>query len=315
MKVITLHHPYHAKQIPTESVVMVLGFFDGVHRGHQAVINEGKKQAEARGLKLAVMTFNQHPSIVFKKIEPGTMKYLTTVEQKARRMEELGVDYLYVVEFTSAFASLAPQDFVDQYIVGLHAQVAVAGFDYTYGPKDIASMAQLPSYSQNRFEVVRVEKQEALGDKISSTAIRAALEAGKMEEVTHLLGYDYETEGVVVHGDARGRTLGYPTANIRTPQKARLPKNGVYAVEFEVANKTYHGMAQIGYNITFEKNREKTVEVNILDFDADIYGEQVSVRWCHYLRGEIKFDGPEGLIAQLNQDKIDTREYFEKRGA
>lgn len=312
MRVIKIHHPYTEDMIPQEDVVLVLGFFDGVHRGHQEVINRGKKEADRLGLKLAVMTFNQHPSIVFKKIEPGDMKYLTTVEQKCEIMERLGVDYLYLIEFTSAFASLSPQEFVDQYIVALHGKVAVAGFDYTYGPVETASMKQLPGYARDRFEIICVEKQEEKNEKISSSKIRTLMEAGDMEGAAQQLGYVYETTGTVVHGDARGRTLGFPTANVKTRSTARLPKNGVYAVELEVAGNWYPGMAQIGRNITFEEDRDITVEVNILDFHHDIYGEHVKVRWYHYLRGEIKFPGPEGLTEQLKKDQKETQEYFEK---
>lgn len=312
MKVIEIHHPYQADEIPKDDVVLVLGFFDGVHCGHQEVIKQGKKQAEEKGLKLAVMTFNQHPSIVFQKIQPETMKYLTTIEQKVRRMAELGVDYLYVIEFTSAFAGLAPQDFVDQYMVGLHAKVVVAGFDYTYGPRDIANMETLSSYTRDRLKIVTVVKQTTDNKKISSTEIRELMAEGKMTEVTKYLGYVYEIEGTVVHGDARGRTLGFPTANIKVEPNVRLPRKGVYAVKIKVADKWYQGMAQIGRNITFEPGRDITVEVNILNFDQDIYGEQVAVEWHHYLRDEVKFTGVEGLIAQLQQDQRETEAYFKE---
>lgn len=310
MKVIEIHHPYKAEQIPTDDIVLVLGFFDGVHRGHQEVIKKGRQIADEKGLKLAVMTFNQHPSIVFRKIDPLTMTYLTTVDQKAKHMENLGVDLLYVIEFTSSFTSLTPTEFVEDYMLGLNAKVVVAGFDYTYGPRDVATMANLPNYTKGRLEIVSVPKQTTGDIKISSTAIRELMEAGQMEEVAKFLGYPYTMEGTVVHGDARGRTLGFPTANIRVPGMSRMPRTGVYAVKILVAGKWHNGMVQIGRNITFEANRDVTVEVNILNFNQDIYGEQVAVEWHHYLRDEIKFDGVEGLIAQLKQDQVDTETYF-----
>lgn len=312
MQVIQLHHPYEPNQIPNDEVVMVLGFFDGVHKGHQKVIETGKKIAEEKGLKLAVMTFNQHPSIVFQKVLPENMKYLTSLEQKERLMANLGVDILYIVEFTSAFAQLKPQDFVDQYIVNLNSAVAVSGFDYTYGPKEIAGVKQLPTYAQGRFEVVTVPKEEMTGAKISSTRIREKMEAGEMEEVTELLGYIYETEGTVVHGDARGRLLGFPTANVKVKSTLRLPRIGVYAVQIEVGGKWYVGMGSIGHNDTFGEGRDLTVEVYILDFHQDIYGEQVVVRWNHYLRDQVKFNGAEALIDQLKQDERDTADYFQQ---
>lgn len=312
MQIIPIRHPFDSKQIPTDDVVMVLGFFDGVHRGHQKVIETGKKAAAEKGLKLAVMTFNQHPSIVFQKVLPENMKYLNSLSQKERLMEKLGVDILYIVDFTSAFAQLAPQAFVDQYIVGLHSKVAVSGFDYTYGPKDIADVVHLPKYAQGRFDVVTVSKEELAGEKISSTRIRKLMESGQMEEVTELLGYVYEIEGTVVHGDARGRLLGFPTANIKVKSTVRLPRIGVYAVEIQIGDKWYIGMGSIGHNDTFGEGRELTVEVYILDFHQDIYGEQVTVRWNHYLRDQVKFDGADNLIIQLKQDEVDTATYFSK---
>lgn len=312
MKIVKIHHPYNVAQIPAEEVVLVLGFFDGVHRGHQEVIKRGKKEAIDRGLKLAVMTFNQHPSVVFQKVDEESMKYLTSVNQKCDKMSDLGVDLLFI-EFTSSFASLHPQQFVDQYMIGLHAKVVVAGFDYTYGPRDIASMPLLSNYSKNRFDIICVEKQEQDNEKISSTKIRNLLDNGQMKAVTQQLGYYFETTGLVVHGDARGRLLGYPTANIKTKSTVRLPKFGVYVVEILVDGQWHPGMAQIGHNITFEENRLMTVEVNILDFNQDIYGEKVNVRWHHYLRGELKFNGVEELIQQLDKDKLDTQNYFAER--
>ena len=225
-------------------------------------------------------------------------------------MEQLGVDIFYVTNFTSAFAHLKPQEFVDQYIVGLHAQVVVAGFDYTYGPQEIANMEQLPMYAKGRFDIVAVDKISEEVEKISSTQIRALLDEAKLEKVAHLLGYTYETRGIVVHGDARGRTLGFPTANIRVDAEARLPKPGIYVVRIQVAGVWYEGVASIGFNVTFGAGRGMTVEVYILDFDQEIYGEKVAVQWLHYLRSEIKFASKEELIVQLQQDTQNTRDYF-----
>ncbi|GMA47262.1 riboflavin biosynthesis protein RibF [Tetragenococcus muriaticus] len=310
MEVIELRHPYTKETIPEEEVVLVLGFFDGVHKGHQKVIETGRKIANKQGLKLAVMTFNQHPSIVFKKTNPNDVKYLTSLEQKERLMSQLGVDYLYIVDFTSLFASLSPQEFVDKYIIDLHAKYAVAGFDYTYGLADVANMQRLPQYSRGYFEVVTVSKKTQDSDKISSTRIRECLDQGNMEKAADLLGYTYEIDGIVVHGDARGRTLGFPTANIKVDSNTRLPKEGVYATEIKIGETWYPAMGSIGHNDTFEQGRQLTVEVYILDFTQDVYGEQVSVQWNHLLRDQVAFNGAEELIQQLKKDEEDTRQYF-----
>lgn len=310
MEVIYIHHPYTAEQIPAEPVVLALGYFDGVHRGHQAVIKRAKEEATRRDCKLAVMSFNHHPSIVYQKLDIESMKYLSPVERKIELMAELEVDIFYVIEFTYDFGTLTPQSFVDQYIVGLHAKAVVAGFDYTYGPRDIADMEKLPEYAQKRFEIIEVPEQQEGEEKISSTSIRAALDSGNMEKVNHMLGYVYQFSGHVMHGDARGRTLGFPTANIKIGKHIRLPKTGVYVVSILIHGEWYRGMASIGYNITFEEGRQKTVEVNVLDFDRMIYGEVVTVRWHHFLRDEWKFTSVEALVEQLKQDQVDTENYF-----
>lgn len=312
MKIIELHHPYSPEKIPNEEVVLVLGFFDGVHKGHQEVIQMGRSIAEKQNLKLALMTFNQHPSIVFQKVDPDKMQYLTSLQQKEALMQKLGVSLLYEVEFTSAFANLAPQEFIDQYVVDLHAKVVVAGFDYTYGKKEQANMTNMPKYAKGRFEVVTVSEKTENGEKISSTRIRNALENGEMEEVTNLLGYPYTFEGTVVHGDARGRTLGYPTANIKVKSTVRLPKEGVYVTEIKVGDRWYPSMGSIGHNDTFGQGRQLTVELFILDFHQDIYGETVAIKWHHFLRDQVAFDHVDGLIRQLKEDEINTADYFLK---
>lgn len=310
METIKIHHPYEKKRISKEPVVLALGFFDGVHRGHRTVISTAKKIAEEKQVKLALMTFNQHPSIVFQKVNPEKITYLSTNKRKEEFMDQLGVDYLYEVDFTSSFASLAPEDFVDQYIIGLNALTVVAGFDYTYGKREVASMEHLPGYAKDRFDVVEVGKVTEEEEKISSTRIRQALKDGKISQANQLLGYIYQTPGIVIHGDARGRTLGYPTANIDVAKDIALPKVGVYAVRIKVNDGWYEGMASIGFNITFEANRTLSVEVNIFDFDSSIYGEKVAVEWYEYIREEKKFPSVETLIQQLDQDEEDIRAYF-----
>lgn len=309
MKIVHLKHPYDPKLIEKSRVVLVLGFFDGVHLGHRALIEAGREKADQEGIPLAVMTFNRHPGIVFSDIHPRDIHYLTTAGQKQEEMEKLGVDLYYEVEFTSAFGSLKPEDFIDQYIAGLNAAVVVAGYDYTFGPPQETDMALMEELADNRFEVITIEEQRLdSGEEISSTAVRRYLMQGEIEKANQLLGRPFETTGYVIHGMARGRELGYPTANVYPDQDLLIPAIGVYASRVCVQGRWHDAMTSIGYNITFGDSKEYTIEVHILDFDQAIYGENVTIRWYEYMRGEEKFDTVEDLTAQLAEDEVKTRE-------
>lgn len=313
LEIIKVKHPYDKTKIIEEDIVLILGFFDGVHIAHQELIKEGVKIAKERNLKAALMTFNRRPKIVYEKIPDGSYTNLTQFEQKAERMEDLGIDILYKVFFNSDLGRLAPQDFVEQYIVGWNAKIVVAGYDYTYGKPEIASMKHLPNHAKGRFEIVKIGEEKKLGKTVSSTKIRDYIQKGKMEKANEMLGYCYETIGFVIHGDARGREIGYPTANIHLNPYTLIPKNGVYAVYFTVKGNRYQGMASIGYNITFRDDKKLSVEVNIFDFKDEIYGDDVKIEWVSYLRPEVKYSGVDGLIKQLEKDEINTRKILNKK--
>ncbi len=306
MKRIKMKHPYNPEDIIQEDIVLILGFFDGVHLAHQKVIKEGVRIAKERNLKVALMTFNRSPKIVYQKYQPGEYHYLTQSEQKYTLIEKLGVDIIYEVFFNSEFGNLPPQDFVQQYIIDWNAKIVVAGFDYTYGKPNIASMEHLPQYSQDKFEIVQVGEEKVSDESISSTLIRQYIKEGKVDKANAMLGYTYETIGYVVHGDARGRELGYPTANVHSHPYTLLPRVGVYAVRLTVKGQQYNGMASVGYNVTFGERHYITVEVNIFDFNDVIYGDDVKVEWVAYLRDEEKYASVDQLIEQLEQDKVDT---------
>lgn len=310
IKTTTLHYPIQNFKQPVRQVV-AMGFFDGVHLGHQAVIKRAKAEADALGVPLAVLTYDPHPSVAFKALtEP--LKYLTVVKQKAQLLETLGVSEMYKMQFTSQLAGLSPQVFVDEVLMQLNPVAVVAGFDHLYGSdKNQANMANLAIYAKARFDVIIVPEFDDLGLKIGSSKIRSALCVGDMQTVNRQLGRIYHTTGIVVHGEARGRELGFPTANVLTPELEWLPGIGIYAVKISIAGQWYIGMASIGRNVTFGDNRPITVEINILDFNQAIYGEDVIVAWHHHLRGEVKFNQVDDLIAQLEKDKVATRTYFE----
>ncbi|MGX7107525.1 riboflavin biosynthesis protein RibF [Hutsoniella sourekii] len=310
MELIKLSHPYNKEEIIQEDIVLALGFFDGVHLGHQKVLEQALEIGRKRHLPVAVMTFNQHPKIIYSNIQATSVQYLSPIERKLELLEDLGLDYTYLIDYSVAFGTQKPKEFVDNYIVGLNAQVVVAGFDYTYGPREEANMQTLPEDAAGRFEVVEVSEYTLQNHKVGSSTIKDLLRQGQLEEANRELGYIYETWGRVIHGEKRGRQIGYPTANVQTYGQQVLPGIGVYVVEFYVQGQWYQGMASIGYNITFAGERDLSCEVYILDFDQIIYDQAVKVRWHKYLRGEIKFDDVQGLIDQLDQDLVDTRAFF-----
>lgn len=310
MQVIQIHHPMSPETPIKKPIVLAMGFFDGVHLGHQAVIKRAKEIAEARGLPLAVLTYDHHPKLVYAKLGPDENKYLTTTTRKMSLFEKLGVDIVYMVNFTSQFAALKPQAFVDEYLMAFHVQVVVAGFDHTYGPKDIATMAKLPDYAKGRFEIVTVGEQESDDKKISSSRIRRNITAGDIKTVTSLLGYHYQTTGPVVHGEARGRTIGFPTANVSHSIQDWLPAVGVYVTRIKIGDTWYPSVTSVGRNVTFGEGRPVTVEVFIIDFNEAVYGEIATVEWCYRLRGEKKFDSVDDLVAQMTADTEHARQYL-----
>lgn len=313
MEYIQLNHPYDKNKIPNEPIVLILGYFDGVHLGHQAVIKRGVTLAKENGLKSVLMTFNHPAEIVYQPIMDEELFLLSPSSIKYEKIAELGVDCLYEVDFTYDFGSQSPQEFVDQYIVAWNTKYVVAGFDYTYGKKEVASMEHLSTYAKGRFEVVTVPEVLVNDEVISSTQIKKLIQEGSIHLANRLLGQSYETEGVVIHGKKRGgKELGYPTANIFSKPYTLLPKIGVYTVQVRIKGKWYGGMASIGNNITFGDNNPKTVEIYIFDFDETIYGETLRIRWQNYMRPEIKFADAFELIEQLKEDERVSRAWLKE---
>lgn len=308
MKTLHVTHPLKDYEIPTENTVLIMGFFDGVHLGHQKVIKTGVDLAHEHNLKSVLFTFDRSPRVVYQKEQ--NFKYLSSEARKQELIAQLGVDYLYFIEFTKEFSKLSPQEFVDDYMIGLHAKYVVAGFDYTYGKRDIANMETLPKYSRDEFKIITVPKQTFEQEKIGSTSIKELIETSQIDEANELLGYTYQNSGIVIHGLQRGRTLGFPTANLAVGKGELIPSIGVYVTRILVGDKWYDSMTSVGYNVTFSENTGVTVECNIFDFDQDIYGQDVKIEWLHYLRGEVKFDGAQGLVDQLKLDRENSKSFL-----
>ncbi len=302
-------YPPLSKKDHYPDVVLATGFFDGVHRAHQQVIERARQEAEARDLPLAVMTLTPHPDVVYHHVPEEEYLYLSPRNRKIELMKQLNVDLLYIVHFTPDFAQLTPQAFVDQYLVGLHAKVVVAGFDYTFGKPAIANMQTLPELAQGRFDIISVPCVTMNDQKVGSSQIRKLITGSNIDIANQRLGYRYETTGVVVHGDARGRQLGFPTANIVSDTQQLIPGVGIYTVELYFDGIWHPAMASVGHDVTFG-DHPLSVEVYVLNYDGDLYGKHVKVRWYHYLRDEIKFAKVTDLVDQLHRDETATRQYF-----
>jgi riboflavin kinase/FMN adenylyltransferase len=312
LEIIKLSFPLNIDKTKIPPLAMALGYFDGVHLGHQKVIHEAKKMAEIRGLSSAVMTFDPHPSVVLGKGQKH-VQYITPIAEKEIVIEELGIDFLFIVHFTAEFANLLPQEFIDQYVIDLNVKHVVAGFDYSYGRMGKGTMETIPFHSREQFLYTVIPKLTIDNEKISSTRIRQYIKDGQTDKLPELLGRHYSTSGNVVHGDKRGRTIGFPTANCDINDEFILPPVGVYAVRMKVNGKWYLGVCNLGYKPTFNKEALKTsVEVHLFDFDQDIYGEKVIIEWHLYIRKEQKFSGIEELVSQIEKDKRSAIKYFEK---
>lgn len=310
LKTIYLQYPNDLNIQQLKEAVVALGYFDGVHLGHQKVIQTAKAIANENRWLTAVMTFHPHPAVVLGKVD--RIPAITPLQEKEKVMKDLGIDILYVVTFNEAFSKLTPQQFVDEYVIGLSIKHVVAGFDYTYGRFGKGTMATMPEHARGQFEITTVQKVEKDNEKVSSTLIRSLINEGHVEQLPQYLGRFYEMSGTVITGEKRGRTIGFPTANLSVSPEYVFPKKGVYAVKVKYEERTYNGVLNIGYKPTFhEQLPEPSIEVHILDFDESIYGKQLTIQWRKRLRDEKKFNSAEELVAQIKKDKSEVEAYFQ----
>lgn len=308
MKTIFISHPHEIKQENSSPKVMALGFFDGVHIGHQKVIGTAKQIADEKRVKSAVMTFYPHPSIVLKK-ENAVHYAITPLNDKISEIERLGIDELYVVEFKEEFAQLLPQEFVDEYIIKLNVKHVVAGFDFTYGRMGKGTMETLPFHSRNQFTQTIVPKVERDDEKVSSSFIRKLLQDGDVKRITSLLNRPYNIKGKVIHGEKRGSSIGFPTANIAATEDYYIPKIGVYAVRMKVKDVWYNGVCNVGKKPTFHQDlKEVSIEVHLFNFKEMIYGDLIELSFLYRIRDEHKFSGIDELVERINMDVKEAKE-------
>lgn len=310
MRTFELTYPHSLLLEELPHTVCAIGFFDGIHKGHQKVIGTAVKEAQKRNLESAVITFHPHPSVVLKK---GTehVQYITPLKEKQEILQRMNVDRLYIIKFNTELSSLTPQEFIEHFIIGLGIKHLVAGFDYTYGHKGLGNMNNIRSYTRDEFDYTIIDKVTLADDKVSSTRIRELLKKGMVDEIKDLLGRPLKYTGFVIHGAQRGANLGYPTANFSVNKDALLPKIGVYAVKVIYKNAVYEGMASVGTNPTFEEDQGNlSVEVNIFDYNNNLYGEELQIEWHKFMRDEEKYNNVDELIAQLALDEENIRKYF-----
>jgi riboflavin kinase/FMN adenylyltransferase len=297
--------------------VVTIGTFDGVHLGHRKIISRLHDLAAANDGESVIFTFHPHPRKVVAPSETN-LRLLTSFEEKIALFEKYGVDHLIVYPFTPEFAQLTYEEFVEQILVGqIHTKSLVVGYDHKFGKGRAGDFDLLKACADRLgFSIEKLDVLLMNESNISSTKIREAIEAGDITTANAFLGYPFTLHGTVVEGQKIGRTINYPTANVDTSDPDKIiPGYGVYAVKVVVRNKEYLGMLNIGSRPTVNHNADhRTVEVNILDFDAEIYGEEIKVIFYHKLREEQRFASLDALKQQLAKDKFNTKSFFETLG-
>lgn len=286
-------------------IVAATGFFDGVHMGHRKVLSRLCEIAKERGEKSAVITFWPHPRSVLQQ-EAYNLRLLTSLDEKKAIFKSIGINKVIVIDFTKEFSLLSTEQFLKKYLKGKYGvDVLVIGYDHKIGHDVNESQDEMIALAHSAgIEIVRVDEFVEGSEIISSTKIRKALVDGNVEKASEFLGYRYGLTGVVVSGQHIGRTMGFPTANLKLYNPLKLvPGNGVYAVYAEVCGKRYSGICNIGVRPTVGSSNAQTIETHILDFDEDIYGLDLRIEFVQRIRNERKFDSLDLLKQQLSKDK------------
>ena len=293
----------------TEPTVISLGKFDGIHRGHELLMEQLAKKKKD-GLKTAIFTFDIPPK---KNVEHVEAKVLTTNEEKMHIFEELGIDYLVECPFTKEIMCMEPEDFIRMLVEKLSVKCIVAGEDFHFGHNRRGDYEMLRKYAgEYGYEAIILKKMKEDARDISSTFVREEIAAGNIEKANHLLGYHYFVKGVVKHGNRIGRTIGIPTVNLLPPEEKLLPPFGVYVTEVLIDGKRYRGVTNVGCKPTIEGKNPVGVETHLLEFREDVYDQVVTVEFIHRLREERKFENIEALKEQMQKDIAFAGSYFEK---
>ena len=311
----TVHHDLN--QLPAfKNAVITTGAFDGVHIGHQEIISRMKQIALEMKGETVIVTFHPHPRKVISSI-PGEIKQLTSLEERIELLTQSGIDHLVVVNFDYAFSNLTADAYVKTFLFDhFHPHTILVGYDHRFGNGRNGNFELLQKFGNELgFKVEQIHEKIISDEIVSSTHIRNYILEQQIEKANALLGYPYLFDGFVVRGNQIGRTIGFPTANLHINNEEKIiPSNGVYAVKVKgkcLGDTIYNGMMNIGIRPTVD-GQKKVIEVHILDFDQDIYEQNLTVMVYEYIRGEVKFDGLEALKAQLAKDKITTAAILKK---
>jgi riboflavin kinase / FMN adenylyltransferase len=299
-----IHKGY--ENLSLQNPVVTLGIFDGVHRGHRTVIDTLVSRAKEENCESAIITFNPHPRQVLTDNKAG-LAFLTSLEEKIYLLEKTGIDHLIIIRFDREFSNREACEFVSDVLVKkIRTKHLIVGFNHHFGRKGEGDFNTIKKCAESfDFNVEQIRALNTESGIISSSVIREALLNGRLEEANRLLGYSYFMNGTVVMGKKLGRKIGYPTANIKPDfQNKLIPKDGVYAVEICFEGKKYSGMMSIGLNPTVNQGMDpRTIEVNIFDFDRDIYGSKIRVIYRFRLRDEMRFESISELTEQIDLDK------------
>jgi len=292
---------------------VTIGSFDGVHKGHISILKNLITEAQHNGLKSVVFTFDPHPRTVLSNSEP--LRLLSSTSDKIDTLKKLGVDYLVMYPFDKAFSRLTAEEFVKTILVdGLHTKKIIIGYDHRFGRNRTASIDDLIDFGKTyNFEVAQIQAKQIDSISISSTKIRTALEEGAISTANSYLGYNYSISGTVISGNQLGRTLGYPTANIKSIDSLKLiPYQGVYIVKSYIDHQEVFGMMNIGTKPTVDGTKQ-TIEVHFFNWNTDLYTKTISIELLHRLRDEQKFYSINDLKVQLQKDKANSLEWIKQK--
>jgi riboflavin kinase/FMN adenylyltransferase len=297
---------------PFKNPVLTIGTFDGVHLGHAKIIERLRKKAIEVDGESIIITFDPHPRFV---VAPNStpIELLSTSQEKIKALQALHVDNVVIVPFTKAFSDISAEAYIRDFIVSnFHPHTIIIGYDHHFGKNRQGNYQLLESVKATYgFQLEEIPVQEIEHIAVSSTKIRAALHIGDIKKANELAGKYYTLEGVVIHGEKRGRLIGFPTANVHVGDVHKLiPANGVYAVKAYLKETVYKAMLNIGVRPTVSSSNHRSIEVNIIDFDQDIYDETLRIEFVDKLRDERKFNSIDELIAQLTIDKQDALSRF-----